>query len=207
MLPHAKLGHDTSVEDPSHRAMSRRAALRRVGGGGAVLATAAVLGTRSPALSAQVNAEADREANLALADGIIAALNGDDPNDLDQWVEPDAVGHVPLADVGEGKNLKWVKDRLVLAAEAFPDRKITVKGIIVEGNQIAAHGIFEGTHEGPLQELSPTGGKVVVRWLAFVTVVDGKVSEYWYQVDALGALKQFGLFEVGDVAEEDDNGY
>ena len=184
------------------QSMTRRSALLRVGGGGAALATAAVLASGTSALGAQENAEADRKEFLAIADGIIAALNGDNPDDLDQWVEPDAIGHVPLATPGEGKGLTWVKDRLLLAAEAFPNRKISVKGILIEGNQIAAHGIFEGTHEGPLQELSPTGGELTVSWLAFVTVVDGKVTEYWYQIDALGALKQFGLFEVENVTEE-----
>jgi predicted ester cyclase len=187
--------------------MSRRAALRRAGGGGAALATAAVLGSTAPASASQENAASDREGYVAIADGIIAALNGDNPNDLDQWVEPDAIGHVPLAEPGEGKALQWVKDRLELASTAFPDRTISVKGLIVEGNQISAHGIFEGTHEGPLQELSPTGGKLTVPWLAFVTVVDGKVTEYWYQIDALGALKQFGLFEVDSVTDESVSDY
>ena len=187
--------------------MSRRAALIRVGGGGAALTAAAVLGSSAPAMAAQENADGDREAYLAIADGIIAALNSGNPDDLDQWVEPDAIGHVPLASPGEGKDLKWVKDRLELSVEAFPNRKIKLIGVIIEGNQIAAHGVFEGKHEGPLQELSPTGGELVVPWIAFVTVVDGKVTEYWYQVDALGALKQFGLFEVDDIAEDSDSDY
>ena len=207
MLPRSKPTQDDMAHVASTQCMSRRAALRRVGGGGAALATAAVLGTATASSAAQGNAEADREAYVEIADGIIAALNGDNPNDLDKWVEPDAIGHVPLANPGEGKALQWVKDRLELAATAFPNRKISVKGIIIEGNQISAHGIFEGTHEGPLQELSPTGGELNVPWLAFVTVVDGKVAEYWYQIDALGALKQFGLFEVDSVTDESVGNY
>ncbi len=95
----------------------------------------------------------------------------------------------------------------MLAVAAFPNRKIAIKGIIIEGNQISAHGTFEGTHDGPLQEVSPTGGKVVVAWIAFVTVIDGKVSEYWYQIDALGALEQFGLFAIDGEVADTDSGY
>ena len=206
MLPHFKPTRDAPAHIAPSDGMSRRAALSRVGGGGAVLA-ATLLASGASSVAAQENADAGREAYVAIADGIIAALNGDNPDDLDQWVEPDAIGHVPLANPGEGKALTWVKDRLVLAAEAFPNRSIKVNGIVIEGNQVAAHGVFEGTHEGPLQELSPTGGDIVVSWLAFVTIVDGKVTEYWYQIDALGALKQFGLFEVDNVAEAEDCGY
>lgn len=165
-----------------------------------------MLGNAPTAVAARQTADTGRVEHLALADGIIAALNGDDPNALDAWVAPDAIGHVPLAKPGEGKDLSWVKDRLGIAGKAFPKRNITIKGIIVDGDQISAHGTFEGTHEGPLQELSATGGKVIVAWIAFVTVTDGTVSEYWYQIDALSALEQFGLFAIdgesnGDTAD------
>ncbi len=207
MLPRTNPTQVAKAHIAESGGMSRRAALRRVGGGGAALAAAAFVGSAAFATASQENADADREAYVAIADGIIAALNGDNPDDLDQWVEPDASGHVPLASPDDGKDLKWVKDRLELSVKAFPNRKISINGIIIEGNQIAAHGIFEGTHEGPLQELSPTGADLVVPWIAFVTVANGKVTDYWYQVDALGALKQFGLFEVDDVTDESGNGY
>lgn len=177
------------------RGISRRAALRRAGAGGAAVAGAALLG-REVSAAARQTTETDREAFLAISDGIIAALNAGDPDALDAWVAPDAIGHVPLTSAGEGKDLSWVKDRLALSGTAFPERKISVKGIIIDGDQISAHGVFEGTHDGPLLDLSPTGGKIVVAWIAFVTVKAGKVSEYWYQIDALGALEQFGLFAI-----------
>jgi len=187
--------------------ISRRAALRRAGGGGLVLAGAAMLGNAPSTIAARQTADTARADHLALADGIIAALNGDDPNALNAWVAPDAIGHVPLAKPGEGKDLTWVKDRLRIAGKAFPKRNIAINGIIVDGDQISAHGTFEGTHEGPLQELSATGGKVIVAWIAFVTVTDGKVSEYWYQIDALSALEQFSLFAIDGEPDGDTSDY
>jgi len=189
------------------RGISRRCALRRAGVGAAAVAGAALIGRAPAASAARQTADADRAAYVDISDGIIAALNGDDPGALDAWVAPDAVGHVPLSTPGEGKNLSWVKERLLVAVTAFPERKITVKGLIVEGDQISAHGIFEGTHDGPLKDLSPTGGKIVVAWIAFVTVKAGKVSEYWYQIDSLGALNQFGLFALDGETGEGDSDY
>jgi predicted ester cyclase len=185
--------------------LSRRAALRRVGAGGVTAAGMALLGERALA-SAAVRQEsaASRDDLLALAEDIVDALNGDDPDALDRWVAADVAGHVPLSAPGETRDLSWVKEKNALGHAALPDAEITLDGVAIDGDLIAAHGRFRGTHLGESAEVPATGRRVEVGYVIIVRVAGGKVVEYWYQLDTLGALAQLGLFTLDDTGAEDD---
>jgi predicted ester cyclase len=186
--------------------LSRRAALRRVGVGGVTVAGMALIGERAhrTGVNAQEIGALSREELQALAEGVVAALNADDPDALDRWVAADVVGHVPLAAPGETADLAWVKEKNALGHTALPDAEISLDGVAIDGTLIAAHGRFRGTHRGDSVDLPATGRSVDVGYVIIVRVDGGKVVEYWYQLDTIGALFQLGLFSLEDVDGEGD---
>ncbi|MDZ7730316.1 MAG: ester cyclase [Natrialbaceae archaeon] len=67
--------------------------------------------------------------------------------------------------------------------EAFPDLRLEVKRVISSNDGAAALECqYVGTHEGPLEEIPPTGNSVVVPSMTVIDVsVDGITSwrDYW----------------------------
>src|SRR5437868_3369062 len=76
---------------------------------------------------------------------------------------------------------------------SFPDMKITVEDIMEEGDKLATHGYWEGTHRGDFQGISPTGKKVKVNYMDMWKVKDGKLHENWVQMDIAGLMHQLGV--------------
>ena len=65
-----------------------------------------------------------------------------------------------------------------------------------EGDLVAQRVHFAGTHTGEFQGLPPTNKRVSFSGLELNRFVDGRVSEHWFQLDALDLLKQLGLVVV-----------
>jgi predicted ester cyclase len=80
--------------------------------------------------------------------------------------------------------------------EAFPDLQLSVEDAVGEGDLVAQRVHFRGTHTGEFQGLPPTQRKVSFSGLELNRFVDGRVSEHWFQMDALGLLQQLGLVVV-----------
>lgn len=192
--------------DARDRWLSRRAAMR-VGGVGA-MAAAMGLWARPGAAAGQKESGPTRREAEAIGRGITDAL-ASDPDALEDWVAEDVVGHVPLAPKGSGKGLNGLKAKAAAVIAAFPDAAITVEDLAVDGDRVSAHGEIRGTHDGPLPGFPATGKRVRVQYVIFARVERGKVAEYWYQLDTLGALKQLELFALdggneGDAAPTPD---
>jgi predicted ester cyclase len=53
-----------------------------------------------------------------------------------------------------------------------------------------------GTHEGELEGIAPTGGRVAAQQSHWFRVVDGKLAEHWAVRDDLGMLQQLGVMST-----------
>ncbi len=76
---------------------------------------------------------------------------------------------------------------------AFPDIQITVVDQIISGDKVAFRWVAEGSHDGPLGEVEPTGKQVRFEGLIIDRVVGDQVVERWEQWDQMGMLQQLGL--------------
>jgi predicted ester cyclase len=77
---------------------------------------------------------------------------------------------------------------------SFPDARISVLGVVAEGDLVAVHLQLRGTHQGEFMGAAPTGNPVDFRVMAFLRFApDGKVAERWTRLDELGLLTQIGL--------------
>lgn len=113
---------------------------------------------------------------------------------LDKIYAPDFVYHIPPYPDLVG--LDAYKAYIEGNHAAYPDLKLTIRDIIVEGNAGAMTWTYEGTQTGdsPTLGIPATGKHVVFSGCAFFRVNDeGKTTETWNYVDWVGLMKQLGF--------------
>jgi len=76
---------------------------------------------------------------------------------------------------------------------AFPDLQITIIHTVTEGFRVVLVWQAEGTHQGPIMKIPPTGRKVQVRGVSIIDVEDGLVVRGQYIWDLAGMLRHLGL--------------
>lgn len=113
------------------------------------------------------------QGNLAVADEMFAA----------NYVE-----HFP----GLPSRLEGFKHFLVMLRAAFPDLHVTLEDLIGEGDQVMWRWTMQGTQQGELFRLPPTGKQA--RWMEVQIgrFADGKLVEHWMSFDRLDLLQQLG---------------
>lgn len=126
------------------------------------------------------------------AESINEAWNSHDMENVIRFYSPDYIGE----DVGQPSPLRGraaMRTMLKNYWRAFPDLKFKVISTLVEGSRIAILWIGEGTHQGTIMNIPPTGHKVEVRGVSIIDVVDGLVVRGQYIWDMAGMLRHMGL--------------
>jgi len=84
---------------------------------------------------------------------------------------------------------------------AIPDFRVILAGLIADGNQVAVEFTFQGTHEGPLLDLPARGGRVGVRAVAMLQLLNGKIHEQRLYYDMATLMCQVEDSESSLVAD------
>ena len=80
--------------------------------------------------------------------------------------------------------------------EAFPDARLTIEDLVVEGDRVALRYGLRGTHRGPYLGVAPTGVGFDVEGLTLLRLADGRVVEEWHSPTELAILRQIGAVEA-----------
>ena len=75
---------------------------------------------------------------------------------------------------------------------AFPDLRITIEDDVAEGDEVVTRWIGQGTHQGELMGIAPTGNRVTITGITIHRIEDAKIVEEWSNWDALGLMQQIG---------------
>ena len=100
------------------------------------------------------------------------------------------------SDVGQSalqRGHQGLHDVLEMYWRAFPDLKFRITNSVIEGSQVAIVWVAEGTHQGPIMNIPPTGHPVEVRGVSVIDVQDGLVVRGQYIWDLAGMLRHMGL--------------
>lgn len=108
---------------------------------------------------------------------------------LEEAISPNIVEHQP----GMGTGPEGVRDAIAYLHGAFPDFRITVEDLVVDGDTIWARMRATGTHEGPLMGIPPTGKAFDITVLDVCRFENGKMVEHWGVPDRFSQLQQLGL--------------
>ncbi len=112
----------------------------------------------------------------------------------DELVASDAVEH---QDYGphHPAGPEGVKAVIASLHRAFPDYRLTIEALCVQGDVVWTRNVATGTHDGPILGYAPTGRSMQVTVFDVLRVVDGKIIEHWGVPDRLGLLMQLGVLK------------
>ena len=119
-------------------------------------------------------------------------LNGHDAELASEYVTPDVKWHGGTLGTVEGaENLVGLLRGFI---GAFPDLNPQEQDVVAAGDSVAMRFVVEGTHEGELLGIAPTGRPV--RWEAVdvYRLRDGKISEEWAADDFTAILHAVGAY-------------
>jgi steroid delta-isomerase-like uncharacterized protein len=133
-----------------------------------------MLGEENKALIRLFDEELWNKGNLAAADELMAA---------DATIVLPGMGQVSREDF---------KTFAANFRSAFPDGHATADDLIAEGDRVATHWIWRGTHQGAFQGIAPTGRSVMVLGTVFYRLAAGKITEFRGLFDGLDLMQQFG---------------
>ena len=74
---------------------------------------------------------------------------------------------------------------------ASSDVQYSVHDVIAEGDKVVRWTV-EGTHDGPLLGIPPSGKRGAATGITLFRFADGKIAETWSNWDILGLLQQIG---------------
>lgn len=122
----------------------------------------------------------------------IEAFNERDP-DADPWAADAEIVAPGGAFTGRDNVLGF----LGAFQQAFPDGRLEVKKLLVDGFSAAAEGTFAGKHDGvlpsPEGDVAATGKSVEFRWAAVYAVDGDELSSEHLFFDQADLLGQLGL--------------
>lgn len=104
----------------------------------------------------------------------------------DQYFNPENAPGVPQGKEG-GKIM------FEMWNQAFPDYKMTVQDVVVEGDAVVVRWSFTGTNTGAFLGMPATNKKVTVGGINMLKFKNGKIAENLPEFDKFGMMQQLGL--------------
>jgi steroid delta-isomerase-like uncharacterized protein len=129
---------------------------------------------------------------VTYAEMINEAWNSHDIEKVLSFYSPEYVGD----DIGQASLLHGhdgLRAMLENYWSAFPDLRFKVVSTLVEGDRLVIVWVGEGTHQGTIMNIPPTGHKVEARGVSIIEVQNGLVVRGQYIWDLAGMLRHMGL--------------
>jgi steroid delta-isomerase-like uncharacterized protein len=130
------------------------------------------------------------EGKLEVADEVLAADYIEHPSTPDDSKKDEPTGP------------DGMKRFVQMFRNAFPDITFTIEHMVAEGDKVAIHLVGQGTHQGELHGLPPTGKHVRIGGAAIHRIQDDKIVETYQVVDRLSLREQLGAPQMGDIDVE-----
>src|SRR5215204_2927660 len=128
------------------------------------------------------------EETKAVSNRVAEAISRGDLDALDQLMVPDIA--------------EEFKEGITEVRRAFPDYHGTNEIQVADGDMVANHFVFYGTHRGEFMGIAPTGREVKFTGLTIDRVVDGKIVENWIEGDLEDLLQQIDAVVRAEPSEE-----
>jgi predicted ester cyclase len=96
---------------------------------------------------------------------------------IDEVLGDDSVCFADIGEIRGPGGFKALQFEPFLAA--FPDVRVTVEGVVAEGDTVVVRWSGEGTHTGSVMEMAATGRRVRFEGVSWIVVRDGKFHRGW----------------------------
>lgn len=128
------------------------------------------------------------QANKKLIEDHYAALWSGDEAALRKQVADDFVDHSMSA--GTPKGVEPVISFSRSMRPIFPDMKVTLDRVVAEGDTVAVHATWRGTHSATFQGVPATNKKIAFPGMVFWRIKNGKIAERWAMLDMMTIVQQ-----------------
>lgn len=133
------------------------------------------------------------EENKALARRFIEGFSTGDLSHVDDFIAPDFDLRGPGTPPVTGKGPDRYRQTIQAYRNAFRDIRITIDDEIAEGDKVAVSWHAEGTMEGELLGIPPTGKRGHTSVVHIFQIRDGMIRDARIEWDMLGLLQQMGV--------------
>ena len=123
---------------------------------------------------------------------LLEAWNAHDVGRIETFYAPDYEG-VDVGLAGPQRGPQSASRNMERYLRAFPDLRFVEQDLIVQGNRAVLVWKANGTHEGRLMNIPPTGRRIAVHGTSVLTVEVGKILRGLYVWDVAGLLRSIGL--------------
>ncbi|BAY87460.1 hypothetical protein NIES267_69820 [Calothrix parasitica NIES-267] len=131
------------------------------------------------------------EYNKAIVLKMYEAFDKQDIEQGKKFISADIVGHG--MDTIPRKGVDEFIQYAMSSFAAFPNGYHVIEEVIAEANKVVTRGTFNGTHQGELMGIPPTGKQVKFSFVHIDTILDGKIAEHWGQADVFEMMQQLGI--------------
>jgi steroid delta-isomerase-like uncharacterized protein len=94
---------------------------------------------------------------------------------------------------GVGSGIEAIRGFYDTLWSAFPDARLEIEDVVVEGDKVAGRYVMKATHQGPFQGIPATGKQITLAGITILRLVNGRCVERWNQADLLGLMQQLGV--------------
>jgi predicted ester cyclase len=115
-----------------------------------------------------------------VADAFVDLMNGHDPDAVDGFIAEGYINHNAFVEDGREANRGFWAQWFA----AFPDTRVTLDDVLVDGDRVAGRFTYSATFAGPFLGLEPTGAAVVMHSIDIWRVHDSMAVEHWDQIDS-----------------------
>lgn len=94
---------------------------------------------------------------------------------------------------GSPQGCDTLKQGITASRAVFVDLHVQLHDVIADGEMVGVRGTMRCTHQGEFLGVSPSGNELSWNGLALFRIVDGKITERWFNSDSLSITQQLGL--------------
>jgi steroid delta-isomerase-like uncharacterized protein len=115
---------------------------------------------------------------------------GGDESVAEEILADDFVDHSPFGPFAPDR--EGVKQLFAALRVAFPDLRAEIQDQFSQDDKIVTRKTFHGTNDGEFMGMPPTGKQVSFNVIDILRLRDGRFTEHWNVVDAMGLMQQLG---------------
>jgi steroid delta-isomerase-like uncharacterized protein len=113
---------------------------------------------------------------------------------VDELISPDFIDHEEFP--GLSPSREGLEQSISVFRNAFPDIRITIEDeIVAEGDRVAFHLTWRGTHRGEFMGIAATERSVEFTSTDIMRVEGGKLAEHWGSANTFAMMQQLGVIE------------
>jgi steroid delta-isomerase-like uncharacterized protein len=131
----------------------------------------------------------------AAVHAIFEMFNTGDTAAAEEIIAADCIDHESKSGVG-GTGPAMLQQTVALFRGAFPDLRMHIEDLVVEGDLAAARVRMSGTHKGDFAGIPATNKSFQIEAMDFLRFRGGQVVEHWGLSDDMSMTQQLGLMQA-----------